>query len=88
MSESQLGLNGPVAIGGRVISEGELVWANVALMLKFNIAATAIDVLHLFMSYAFKRMLIFNAPGTGSFEMTSRYPPPQPEYIAPQYCCW
>jgi len=32
------------------------------------------------------RTVIWEAPGTGLSEATMRYPPPQPENIAPAYC--
>lgn len=38
--------------------------------------------------FHFVRMLTLNAPGTGFSDTTNKYPPPQPEYIAPGNCAW
>src|SRR6185437_12757906 len=47
------------------------------------------DCLGRFHNYLFAvRTFTLNAPGTGSFETTMRYPPPQPEYITPGYWRW
>ena len=36
--------------------------------------------------FAAVRTFTLKAPATGLSETTIKYPPPQPEYIAPRYC--
>ncbi len=78
---------------GSVIDGAELVHET-ANMAKQNNQKRIVLEDPLFIAFAVSHPPLFDpdlhleSPGTGSSETTYKYPPPQPEYIAPAYRAW